>query len=392
MWGRTVTRAGGRLATRLFLSYLAVIAVGLAVLTASASLFAPSQIARRIQASDSYGGLGLGGGGAGGGRRGLGGPPSTPVEHLFRSGLVDALLVGGAAAVLAAGAVSLLVARRVAHPLQIMAGVSRRIAEGHYEERVPAGGGDEISELGDSLNTMAEALQKTEARRRALLADVAHELRTPLAGIGGYVEGLTDGVLSPEPEVLARVSADVHRMQRLVGDLEELSRLDAGLLAMSRRPTAVADLVTAVAERLRPQAEDKGLLMSLELPERLPSAEVDPDRIQQVLINLIGNAIQYTDPPGAVTISARVKPGWIQIEVRDTGHGVAEEHLPRLFERFYRVDRSRSRPVGGSGLGLTIARYLVEAHGGAIWAASGGLGKGSAFSFTIPAVRTTSTA
>lgn len=378
------------MATRLFLSYLVVIAVGLVVLTASASLFAPRQIARRIQAVQPFEGFGLGGGGGGGtGRRGLGGPPSTPVEHLFRSGLVDALLVGGIAAVLAAGAVSLLVARRVARPLQVMAGVSHRIAEGHYEERVPVSGSDEISELGDSLNTMAEALQKTEARRRALLADVAHELRTPLAGIGGYVEGLNDGVLSPEPEVLARVSTDVRRMQRLVSDLEELSRLDAGALPMNRRPTAVADLVTAVAERLRPQAEDKGLLLSVELPEGLPRADADPDRIQQVLINLIGNAIQYTDPPGVITISARTQGSRVHLEVRDTGQGIAEEHLPHLFERFYRVDRSRSRSGGGSGLGLTIARYLVEAHGGRIWAASSGPGKGSTFSFTIPACRAT---
>jgi histidine kinase len=245
-------------------------------------------------------------------------------------------------------------------------------------------GQDELGALAHSFNTMAAALEQTEARRRALLADVAHELRTPLSGIKGYMEGLTDGVLPAEPEVFNRISSDVDRLQRLVNDLEELSRLDAGVLELRRQPAPLAALVRAITDRLRPQAEGKGLTLRASVEDALPPVNVDVDRIQQVLINLIGNAIQYTNPPGAVTVSARVDGSCVAVDVTDTGIGIAAGDLPQVFDRFFRVDRSRARAGGGSGLGLTIARYLIEAHGGRIWASSPGPGQGSTFSFTLP--------
>lgn len=375
------------LGLKVFASYVVVIAVGIVVLIGSANVVAPTQFARRMQSLEGAPpGLGPGAGlrGPGQGRSGTG-PPATSLERLYRYGLINALWLSGIIAILAAGALSVFVTRRIVRPVQAMASASQRIAEGQYHERVPVQGNDELAELAGSFNTMAAALEQTEARRRALLADVAHELRTPLSGIKGYMEGLTDGVLPADPEVFSRIAADVERLQRLVTDLEELSRLDAGVLVLSRRSTHVGELIHVVVERLRPQAESKGLEIATDIPDPLPPVDIDPDRVQQVLLNLTGNAIQYTPPPGRITISARPHRPWVQVDVADTGVGIAAENLPHVFERFYRIDRSRARVGGGSGLGLTIAQYLVQAHGGRIWAASPGPGRGSTFSFTLPA-------
>lgn len=366
------------LRVKVFASYLIVIAVGIAVLVGAASVLAPRQFQRRIH--------GMGPGGGPGSGLGMG-PASTTLERLYRTGLIDALWISGAAAVLAAGVVSLFVTRRIMRPLHALVAASQRIADGHYNERVPVHGEDELGSVAHSFNTMAGALEQTEARRRALIADVAHELRTPLSGIKGYMEGLTDGILPADPEVFDRISSDVDRLQRLVGDLEELSRLDAGILILKRQRSALRQLIISVVERLRPQAEGKGLSITAQIPTTLPAVDVDEDRVQQVLVNLVGNAIQYTNPPGEVTVSARADGPWVQVDVTDTGIGIAVDQLPHVFERFYRADRSRARAGGGSGLGLTIARYLVEAHGGRIWASSPGLRRGSTFSLTLPASR-----
>jgi signal transduction histidine kinase len=377
---------GRSLAARVFISYLVVIAVGIVVLIGSANIVAPTQFARRMQSiEDIPGGLGPGAGlGQGAGRRGTG-PPATSLERLYRYGLINALWLSGIVAILAAGALSIFITRRIIRPVQAMAAVSHRIAEGHYHERVPVRGKDELAALAGSFNTMAEALEQTEVRRRVLLADVAHELRTPLSGIKGYMEGLTDGVVPPEPEIFSRIAADVDRLQRLVNDLEELSRLDAGSLSLSRRRVDVGDLVRSVIDRLQPQARDKGLDLQAGPAEGLPDVDVDHDRIVQVMLNLIGNAIQYTPAPGRVVVSAHAVGSSVQVDIADTGIGIPAEHLPHVFERFYRVDRSRARAGGGSGLGLTIAQYLIEAHGGRIWATSLGPAQGSTFSFTLPA-------
>jgi len=358
---------------RLFLSYVVVILVGLVVLIISASLVAPRQFSRQIGWGPRFG-QGPGGG-----------PPATGLDRLFRSGLITSLLYSSAAAILAAGAASLLLTRRLVRPIVRLADASRRIAEGHYAERVPAQGPAEMTALAAAFNTMAEALEDTETRRRELLADVAHELRTPLATIGGYMEGLTDQTLAPEPEVFLRLSGDVRRLQRLVSDLEELSRLEAAAFELKLSPVAAEAVIEAAVARLRPQAEDKGLELRVQTTSPLPPARIDPDRVQQVLLNLIGNAIQYTPPPGRITVRAQRRGAWVQIDVADTGTGIAPEHLPHIFERFYRVDRSRARTGGGSGLGLTIARHLVDAHGGRIWVESPGPGRGATFSFTLPA-------
>jgi len=357
------------LGVQVFVSYLIVLIVGLVVLTAALSFLGSRHVPGRQE---------------GGGPR-YGGPPATNIERIFRTGVADALVFAGIAAIVAAGALSVYVTRRIVLPVQALAAASQRLAAGHHDERVPVQGTDEMGALADSFNTMAEALEQTETRRRALLADVAHELRTPLSGIKGYMEGLSDGVIEPGSETYGRVTVEVDRLQRLVTDLEELSRLDAGVVPLTRQAVPIRQIVEAAVERLRPQAYDQGLILEVALPGALPAVIVDVDRIQQVLLNLIGNAIQYTPPPGRITVSARSEGSRIRIDVEDTGLGIAAEHLAHVFERFYRVDRSRARSGGGSGLGLTIARYFVEAHGGSIRAASPGPGRGSTFSFTLPA-------
>jgi histidine kinase len=215
---------------------------------------------------------------------------------------------------------------------------------------------------------------------------VAHELRTPLTSILGSMEGLIDGVLPSDLDTFERVAREANRMQRLVADLQEMSRLEEGAYTLDRRPLNVEELCRAAIARLQAQYEAQGVRLALALDQGLPPMLGDEARLSQVLLNLLGNALQHTPANRQVTLSARREARMVRITVSDAGAGIAAEHLPHLFERFYRVDRSRARAGGGTGIGLTIARLLVEAHGGQISATSPGLGQGSAFSFTIPIV------
>jgi len=231
---------------------------------------------------------------------------------------------------------------------------------------------------------MTDRLEQTEARRLELIGNVAHELRTPLSSIKGYMEGLIDGVLPADTATFQQVHHEADRLQRLVRDLQELSRVEAGTFKLNRKPTAVIHLVETVADRLHRQFDEKGVTLETDVPLDLPPVRADEDRIGQVLLNLVGNALQYTPSGGRVSLSARREGESLRFSVQDTGIGISPEHRTHVFERFYRVDKSRSRAGGGSGIGLTIARHLVEAHGGQIEAASSGQGQGSTFSFTLP--------
>jgi histidine kinase len=214
---------------------------------------------------------------------------------------------------------------------------------------------------------------------------VAHELRTPLTTIKGTTEGLIDGVLDPEPEVFDQIYREADRLQRLVQDLQELSRVEAGAYELHPRPLPVERLIQTTVDRLRRQFDEKGVELAISISPHLPPVLADEDRVGQILLNLVGNALQYTPEGGSVTITASPERQQVTIAVHDTGVGIAAEHLPHLFTRFYRVDKSRSRAGGGSGIGLTIARHLVQAHGGTLRAESPGLGQGSTFTFTLPA-------
>ncbi|RJP54646.1 MAG: HAMP domain-containing protein [Anaerolineaceae bacterium] len=365
-----------RLGAKLFVVFMLVIAIGMGVLVVAIQFTAPTAFARHM-------GEGLGQGQGQGMGMGQGMMPAFYED--FRSGVNEALGVAALAAVIVAVGVSFLLSRGVVAPLREMTSASRRIAEGKYDERVAVKSADELGQLGESFNQMAAQLEQVEAMRRQLIGDVSHELRTPLTAIKGSMEGLMDGVLPADVETYQQIHAEADRLSRLVDDLQELSRVEAHAYPLDVSEVDLSALVATTIKRLTPNARAKRITLTFDGPRQLPRLLADEDRLGQVLTNLTANGIQYTPEGGAVTISAEHKNNEIQITVTDTGVGIPPEHLAHIFTRFYRVDKSRSRASGGgSGIGLTIARHLVEAHGGKIWAESEGEGKGSRFVFTLP--------
>ena len=373
---RSVRRRLGR---KLFLSYLIIIVVGVVVLASAAEFSIPTAFDRHMLSMRSM----MGEAGMGMGR-------DPDLFTSFRTAVSESLVLAASASTVAAIIVSLLVTRRVVAPVREMMAASRRIAEGNYAERVQVQGSaepdemDELDQLAVTFNQMADKLERTELMRRQLIGDVAHELRTPLSTIKGSIEGLIDGVIAPTESNLLQIHGEADRLQRLVADLQELSRVEAGAFELSPRKVGVRELVSSAADRLAGQFEEKGVRLEIDLAAVLPPVRADPDRIGQVLLNLLGNALQYTPSGRAVEVHARQADQVLEIEIRDEGVGIPAEHLPHIFTRFYRVDHSRSRAGGGSGIGLTIAKHLIEAHGGRIWASSPGPGEGSSFTFTIP--------
>lgn len=230
---------------------------------------------------------------------------------------------------------------------------------------------------------MAADLEQAEQLQRNMVADVAHELRTPLSNIRGYLEAIRDGLVKPDAEAIRSLDEEAALLSRLVDDLQELSLAEAGELKLIVQPEEIAQLVSRTIAAVKSRAVAKGVSLSTDCPGGLAPVMIDSSRIGQVLRNLLENALAHTPEGGAVTVTVRQQDRWMQVSVTDSGEGIPSMDLPHIFERFYRVDKSRARATGGSGLGLTIARRLVEAHGGKIEAQSE-LGKGSRFSFTIP--------
>lgn len=369
--------APGNLRVKLFLSYFLVVLVGMATVFVAAQFVAPSFFADHMARMM-------------GGRHGASGEMDASLQEAFDAAVLQALLVAAGTATVVALLVSLYVSRRIAGPVARLVAATQRIAAGHYAERAPvesANTGDELGQLAASFNEMAGALEQTERRRLELIGDVAHELRTPIATLEGYLEGLLDGVVAPSPELWGTLHGEAGRLRRLVNDLQELSRAEARQLPLTVRPSTPAAIVETTLERLRAQFEEKRLALTSTVAPDLPPVLADPDRAVQVLTNLLTNALRYTPAAGRVTVAAERAGETVVFRVTDTGIGFAPEDAPRLFERFYRADKSRSRVLGGSGIGLTIARALVEAMGGRIWAESAGPGQGSAFAFTLPLAR-----
>ena len=367
-----------KLRAKLFLSYLVVVLVSIGVLAGLTAYVAPSAFLEISKVDVVWR---------------FGRPyfiereETTSPILLFddlRMAINQAVLVAGGVAILSTVAISWWMSRRITHRLRAVADASQDIAGGHYDRRLMVSGDDEISELAHNFNRMAQALADTENTRRQLMADISHELKTPLASIKGYMEGLEDGVIAPTPETFHLIYREAERLQRLVRDLQEISKAEAGLPDIHPVACDPAVLVNTAVERLQPQFSGKEVALHRQIPPLLPAVCADPDRAGQVLLNLLGNALQYTSPGGSVSISLTREADAVRFSVRDTGIGLEADDLAQVFQRFYRVDPSRARSSGGSGIGLTIARSLVEAQRGRIWAESAGLGQGSVFHFTLP--------
>jgi signal transduction histidine kinase len=257
--------------------------------------------------------------------------------------------------------------------------------QGDLNQRASIKTRGEIGALAHAFNTMADSLSRSEQLRRNLVSDVAHELRNPLMNIRGYLELLQDQVLEPTPETLASLYEETSLLNRLVADLQDLSLAEAGQLRLARQPISLEEVTSQAVQIVQPHLARKNLALRVYIPPDLPCVEADQERVAQILRNLLSNAIMHTSDHGEISITASLSESVVKISVQDSGVGIAPEHLPYLFERFYRADSSRARATGGTGLGLAIVKQVVQAHGGQISVESQP-GKGTCFTFTLPAV------
>jgi signal transduction histidine kinase len=265
-----------------------------------------------------------------------------------------------------------------------MAGAARRMEVGNYEVRVETQARDEVGQLAHAFNRMSGELARLEESRRDLVANVSHELKTPIAAIRAHLENLLDGVEEPDPDTLEVMLSQTERLGRLVEQLLDLSKLESGEVPLHRADMSVAPLVRQVISEIEVARAGKAVRIEEDIPSDLPTVDADAERVHQVLFNLIDNAVRFVPDGGEVKVEAHRHNGSVEISVADNGVGIPREHVPRLFERFYRGDTARSRDDGGTGIGLAIARSVVEAHGGTIRAESEP-GIGSVFSFDLPA-------
>ncbi len=363
------------LSAQLLAAQLAVIVAGAATLTAVAYAVGPALFHRHI--GDALGVV----------------PPgvSHHLDEAFAQALLLSLAFGIGAATLTAAVVSWILATRIVRPVRGLASAARRVSRGDYQTRVQLEGADELTVLARAFNELAGSLDSAEQRRRRLLADLAHELRTPLATIDAYLEGLADGVVQPDPGTWALLRAEAGRLGRLTDDIAKVSRAEERQLDLRVRTAPAQELLAAAAAAARSGYAEKGVRLELDAARGDASVAVDPDRFAEVLANLLENALRHTPPGGAVGLAAAPAGEDVLFTVSDTGEGIAPAELEQVFERFYRADPARSRDRGGSGIGLTIARALVEAHGGRISAESAGAGQGAAFRITLPAARAAGT-
>lgn len=358
-----------RLRPRLVLSHLVVALAALGTVLVAVSLVGPGYFADAM-------------GHAPGDPQGAAMDAATlaAFQVAVRTALLAALVIALATAVIVALALS----ARIATPVTRLVEAARRIASGHYAERVAASSQDEVGELAESFNAMAGSLEATERRRLELVGDVAHELRTPLATLDGYLEGLQDGVVAANPETWTLLRRETGRLSRLVADLSELWRAEAHELPLSIEVADAAQVAGDVIEQFRPQAEARSLTLKSDLPAGL-LIRADRDRLAQIVANYVSNAIRYSPDGAQVSVVGRRSATEIVLSVSDTGPGLTAEQRAHVFERFYRIDPSRSRALGGAGIGLAIVRALAGAMGGRAWAESDGPGTGSTFSVAFSA-------
>lgn len=311
-----------------------------------------------------------------------------PIEATFSRSVNRAFWMSGVIAVVLATLLALLLVRQMTGPVRRLDAAAKRISQGDLSERVPVQGSDELARLGHSFNDMADSLQEAERARRNMIADIAHELRTPISVVRSGLEGMMDDVLKPTQENVAALHGKTLLVSRLVSDLQELALADAGRLSMEPDHLSLPDVIQHILATVEGQFEEQGIELRTDLPDDLPQAYADRHRLEQILINLLSNALGHTAADGTVTVEAdRSNGSTIQVSVCDSGSGLSEEDAERVFDRFYRADKSRSRHSGGTGLGLPIAKAIVEAHGGKIWVGNS-TDVGTCFRFTLPTAPT----
>ena len=363
------------LASRLFLSHLLVMIVGVSSLVIIGKLSSPRFFVLHLQQLEGRG----------------------VTLRFARTSLVDGFetawnrstfwsVIAGATA---AGGLSYWVSKRIMQPLTQIEQITQKFAAGHLDERLPPSEIPEINQLATSFNRMAVSLEDVELRRRELVSDLTHELRTPLTVLRGYLEELAAEQIEPTPEVYQQLAKETRRLERLVNDLQELSKAEAGYLPIKLQAVDLRPLLESLVQKFSDQLLEDGPVLRLECPDQLPLVLADIDRVEQVLVNLIGNALTYTKA-GSITVSAwtqaeeiksRVSRMWVA--VTDTGIGIAQEDLPHVFERFWRAEKSRNQHTGGTGIGLAICKRLIELQGGQIGVESQ-VGVGSTFRFYLP--------
>ncbi|HEY9819296.1 MAG TPA: HAMP domain-containing sensor histidine kinase [Candidatus Sericytochromatia bacterium] len=363
------------LASRLFLSHLLVMIVGVSSLVIIGKLSSPRLFIFHLQQLEgSHVSL-----------RYARGYLISGFETAWNRSTFWSVIVGATAA----GGLSYWVSKRIMQPLTQIEQITQKFAAGQLNARLPPSEIPEINQLAISFNRMATSLEDVEHRRRELVSDLTHELRTPLTVLRGYLEELAADRIEATPAVYQQLAKETKRLERLINDLQELSKAEAGYLPIKCKSVNLRPLLESLVQKFSDQLLEDGPVLLLECPEQLPTVRADIDRVEQILVNLLGNALTYTET-GSITIrvwteteGASSRLGRMWISVTDTGIGIAPEDLPHVFERFWRAEKSRNQHTGGTGIGLAISKRLIELQGGQIEVRSG-LGKGSTFQFYLP--------
>ena len=339
---------GRGIATRIALAALASAALGMTILAVGVTVVGADIFrALMVEAGDS----------------------ADHAQAMYDESVTTVVIAAVVVAAVASVVLAVVLARMLAHPLAEVGGAARRIAEGDYAARVPRGGPEELTSLADSFNQMASSLERQEVMRRDFIANAAHELRTPLTNLQGYLEALRDGVITADRATYESLWDEAERLVRLSHSLDALAEGDAATSSPILVDLDLAAAIRAALDLAGPTLDRAGLQLIVEVPDRL-AARANPDHLAQVLGNLLSNAARYTPAGGTVTVRAERRPADLLVSVANTGEGIPAEDLDRLFERFYRVEKSRDRALGGAGIGLAVVKQLVEAEGGHVGAES----------------------